>query len=228
MGLTVRLPPTAPSLETSIMSVTTSRRSWQWLGLCVALAAGCNPPEAVRTYEAPRETPNVIAPTTAPTAPLPVAEGADRSRLLGVIVPTGPKTFRFVKFSGAIDRVTATEAKFDEFVDSLRLANPSALPTYTVPAGWTENPPRQFVAKSFRVGLEENPQVTLSGDGIGGTLLANVNRWRAEVGLPAVTEAELPKSVTEVSLGDTKAYRVDLRGPAAPSTGQMGTKIGSK
>lgn len=199
------------------MPVTIARRPWPWLGLCAALVVGCNPPEAVRNYNAPRETPTTIAsPATPP--PAPVADGVDRSRMLGVIIPVGPNASRFVKFSGAIDLVTATEAKFDEFVASLRLANPAALPTYTVPAGWTENPPRQFVAKSFTVGPAGTPQVTLS-ESISGTLLANVNRWRGEVGLPDVTEAELPKSVTEVTLGDTKAYRIDLRGPAAPSTG---------
>ena len=184
------------------MPVSISCRVWPWLAVGFALAAGCNPPEAVRTYEAPREA----------------AASADKSRLLGVIIPTGPEASRFVKFSGAIDRVTATEAKFGEFVASLRVANPAVLPTYAVPTGWTENPPRQFVAKSFTVGPEGTPQVTLS-ESINGTLLANVNRWRVEVGLPEVTEAELPKSVTEVTLGDTKAYRVDLRGPAAPGSG---------
>jgi hypothetical protein len=138
--------------------------------------------------------------------------------MLGVIIPVGPDASRYIKFSGAIDRVTAAEAKFDEFVASVRLANATAMPTYKVPAGWTENPPRQFVAKSFAVGPFEKPQVTLS-DEIQGSLLANVNRWRVEVGLPEVTAADLPKSVTEVTLGDTKAYRIDFRGPAVPASG---------
>ncbi len=200
------------------MPLTTSRRVWPWLGLCVALGAGCNPPEAVRTYEAPRETPKVTAPTAAPLVPVELADGPDKSRMLGVIIPSGPDRARYIKFSGAIGTVTALEGKFNEFVATVRLANPNATPSYTAPAGWVENPPRQFVPKSFTVGPEGTPQVTLS-DGINGSLLENVNRWRLEVGLPKVTEAELPKSVTEVTLGETKAYRIDLRGPAAPGSG---------
>ena len=207
------------------MSLTSSRRSWPWLGLCVTLVAGCNPPEAVRSYEAPREAKPVA--TSPPAAPVAVAAGADKSRTLGVIIPVGPNDSRFVKFSGAIDLVTVAAAKFDEFVGTLRLANPAALPTYAVPAGWTENPPRQFVAKSFTVGPDGTPQVTLS-ESISGTLLANVNRWRKEVGLPDVTEGELPYSVTEIKLGDAKAYRVDLRGPAAPGGGRMRGMPGPK
>ena len=210
------------------MSLTISRRSWLWLGLCVALAAGCNPPEAVRSYEAPREAkPVAVAPPPPPPAPVAVADGTDKSRMLGVIIPIGPNDARYIKFSGAIDIVTALETKFNEFLESVRMTSPTATPTYTVPAGWVENPPRQFVPTSFTVGPVGTPQVTLS-DSINGSLLENVNRWRVEVGLPKVTEAELPMSVTEITLGATKAYRVDLRGPAAPGGGRMRGMPGAK
>ena len=200
------------------MPAKTLRRAWPWLGVCLFVSAGCSPPEEVRTYTAKRETatPTPLTPP-APEVPAPVADGTDKSRMLGVIIPVGPDASRYIKFSGAIDRVTATEAKFDEFVASVRLANATAMPTYKVPAGWTENPPRQFVPKSFTVGPFEKPQVTLS-DEIQGSLLANVNRWRVEVGLPEVTAADLPKSVAEITLGDTKAYRIDFRGPAVPAS----------
>ncbi len=197
------------------MPATTCRSAWLWLGVCAASLAGCNPPETVRNYNAPRETP--AAPAPAPPPPV-VADGTDKSRMLAVIIPIGPNNARFIKFSGAIDKVTAAEGKFSEFVGSFRLTDPTAAPTYTVPAGWSENPAGQFVSKSFTVGPEGTPRVTLS-DPIGGTLLANVNRWRSEVGLPEVTEADLPKSVTEITLGDTKAYRIDFRGPAVPGSG---------
>ena len=193
------------------MPLTTLGRPWPWLGVALALLVGCQPAEEVRTYTAPHEP-------VAELPPPPLPPGADRSRLLGVIIPVGPGSSRFVKFSGAIDKVTAVEAKFNEFVAGLRLPDPAAPPTFTVPAGWTENPPRELVANSFTVGPAGTPHVTLSPP-FGGTLLANVNRWRGEVGLPEVIEADLPKSVVEISLGSTKAYKVDFRGPAAPSSG---------
>lgn len=211
------------------MPAKTFRQTWPWLGVCLVVSAGCSPPEEVRTYTAKRESPTPT-PLPPPAPETPVADGTDKSRMLGVIIPVGPDASRFIKFSGAIDRVTAAEAKFVEFVAGVRLPNATATPTYKVPAGWTENPPRQFVAKSFTVGPAGTPQVTLS-DAINGTLLANVNRWRVEVGLKEVTAADLPKSVTEITLGDTKAYRIDFCGPAVPSApgaGRMRAPPGPK
>jgi len=196
------------------------------LGALALLSAGCSPTEEIHGYTAARDKSAdnrgaLPAPVPLPPEPVsppssPTVSGEDRSRTLGVIIPTGPEAARYIKFSGAIAAVTAAEAKYNEFVTSVRLKSANATPEYTVPAGWRENPPRQFVANSFTVGLEGTPQVTLS-DKVNGTLLANVNRWRAEVGLPDVTEADLPKSITETTLGATKAYRVDFRGPAAPA-----------
>src|SRR5262249_46385527 len=56
---------------------------------------------------------------------------------------------------------------------------------------------------------------SLSSKGEGGSILKNVNRWRGQVGLPEVTEKELPK-VTETfkvgEKGDTAATLVDVTG----------------
>jgi hypothetical protein len=169
--------------------------------LCVSLG-GCSKPEEIRTYTVEREAP----------------PDANKSRMLGVIIPVGEGASRYIKFSGAIGPVSAVEPKFNEFVGTVHFPDVNAMPTYTVPAGWTENPPRQFVPKSFTVGPAGTPQVTLS-EPIQGSLLDNVNRWRKEVGLKEVTEAALPTVVTEVDLGGTKAYRIDFRGPAAPGSG---------
>ena len=56
-----------------------------------------------------------------------------------------------------------------------------------------------------------------------GGLLENVNRWRREVGLRELKQDELADTLTETTLGDKKAYTVDLRGPTW-SGGMMGGK----
>ena len=43
-----------------------------------------------------------------------------------------------------------------------------------------------------------------------GSLLDNVNRWRGELELPPITEAELPRLLTAVKIGDVDAQMVDL------------------
>jgi hypothetical protein len=70
--------------------------------------------------------------------------------------------------------------------------------TFTPPGEWKppQKPPELYISEKFQ-----------------GTLLMNVNRWRDEVGIARVTEAELPKVTTEVLHGGTKAYKVDFTGP---------------
>lgn len=63
--------------------------------------------------------------------------------------------------------------------------------------------------------------VTRLGGG-GGGMLANVNRWRGQVFLPPLTEAELAASLKEVSLGgEDKASVVDIVGPKGRILGAL-------
>jgi len=57
----------------------------------------------------------------------------------------------------------------------------------------------------------------LSGDG--GGLLANMNRWRGQVGLAPVAESELDKQVSSLDVIGGKAMLVDMNGQN-PETGQ--------
>ena len=48
-----------------------------------------------------------------------------------------------------------------------------------------------------------------------GSVLDNIQRWRGQLGLPAVTEQELPKIVEELKVADTTAQFVDMIGMAS-------------
>src|SRR6185436_15915682 len=54
---------------------------------------------------------------------------------------------------------------------------------------------------------------TSAGDG--GGLVANVNRWRQQLGLGAVSEAEVGNSLTSVDVSGGKATLVDMTGKDA-------------
>ena len=189
----------------------------------LTLLAGCGTSETVQTYTVKKDAevlPSDVGLGKTATEPVtPPVAGAIRSRTLGVIIPVNATSSRYIKFAGPVEKVTAQEVAFEAFVKSVRFEDVGKAPTYTVPEGWTLNPPRQFVPVSFTVAAG-TPQVTLS-DEINGSLLENVNRWRKEVGLPAVTEADLGTSIVETTLGAVKAFRVDLRGPTAPGGGGM-------
>lgn len=89
-------------------------------------------------------------------------------------------------------------------------------PHGAVPAGWTprERGPLRLAAYAIP-GPEGEAEVSLTR--AGGRRLANLNLWRAQLGLPAADEsalAELPPA----RLGAAPARRVDLRGTHHPGT----------
>jgi len=87
--------------------------------------------------------------------------------------------------------------------------------TYTVPEGWEEFPPQSVRKANFRVsdasGQAEIAVTVFPGD-VGGTL-ANVNRWRGQVGLDPLTEEGLNTVTREIVISAHGGLLVDLPGP---------------
>ncbi|MFO0843371.1 MAG: hypothetical protein U0797_13390 [Gemmataceae bacterium] len=95
-------------------------------------------------------------------------------------------------------------------------ADPGGPIQYKTPEGWTEGGGNQFAAASFTVtkrGKSARVLVTPLGGAMPGGLLANVNRWRSEVELPPLSEAELKRAdVRDVRVGNHAAKLMDLVG----------------
>ncbi len=85
---------------------------------------------------------------------------------------------------------------------------------WTVPEGWTEKPSTGGMRiATYAVTDPDGRAVDISVVPLGaaaGSLLDNVNRWRGELELPPITEAELPRLLTAVKIGDVDAQMVDL------------------
>jgi hypothetical protein len=187
---------------------------------------GCGAGDGVRSYTVPRTT---EATKPAPVAPV-VPEGEPKGRLLGAIIPVpNTEVSWFVKFSGSIAGVSDHEKAFDEFLATIRITDdPRTQPTYTAPPGWTEGARRQMRVVTFSPpAAKPGPDLYISSP-FAGSLLENVNRWRDEVGVRRVTEAELPAVTKEVMLGTVKAYKVDFRGPLDPTGKKMGPFMGGR
>lgn len=104
------------------------------------------------------------------------------------------------------------------------LATPdmSTLPAlkYNLPDGWTEKPATQIRVASFAV-AQNDRQADVSVVPMGGMAggdLANVNRWRGQVGLGAITEADLQPILETVEIAGQPAHLYDLAG-ASPGSG---------
>lgn len=90
----------------------------------------------------------------------------------------------------------------------------SAKPAWTVPAGWQEGTLAQFlVAKYVISGTgDAKAEVNVSSlEGDGGGLLANVNRWRQQLGVGAIGEEDLAK-LPAIEAGGAKAALVEISG----------------
>jgi len=94
----------------------------------------------------------------------------------------------------------------------------AAKPAWQVPSGWQEVPGGQFLVAKFQLAGEGNAQAAVNvsmSAGDGGGSLANVNRWRTQLGLPAFGEADLTKEARSLDVGGSKAMLVDMTGTDA-------------
>ncbi|MBP8004412.1 MAG: hypothetical protein KA044_05135, partial [Elusimicrobia bacterium] len=79
---------------------------------------------------------------------------------------------------------------------------PDRAVSWSTPKGWTEKPGSGFRYATFVIpgpdGLTADLSVTqLSG--VAGGLLGNINRWRGQIGLPALSESELPQESRSIA-----------------------------
>ena len=159
--------------------------------------------------------------------------------ILGAIWEAGSTTW-FFKMSGP-DKLVATEKpKFLAFLKSIHTASlptsavaastpaplrppPSSTPpssgstasspSWKVPAGWSAQTAGSMVHSRFSVGAVGGPEVTVSVlGGAGGGVLANVNRWRGQLGLPEVAEKDLASATSTIEVNGAKATLFEAAG----------------
>jgi hypothetical protein len=169
-------------------------------------------------------------------------DGGKPERILGVIQHRPDGNSWFYKMTGDADLVEQQKPAFIEFLKSLNFGasaqtetpaghpaignmgegqtvppttSNAAKPNWQVPADWKEVPAAQFLLAEYSItganGAKAEVNVAqLSGDG--GGLLANVNRWRRQIGLDALDENGMNKLITSVDVSGSKATLVDMTG----------------
>lgn len=93
-------------------------------------------------------------------------------------------------------------------------AVPSAFPEWKVPETWASQPPSAMRLASFRAG-EADVSVSKMPGTAGGTL-ANVNRWRGQIGLAPLTESELATEQKAIEVGGENSLLFEMAGGKAP------------
>ena len=161
-------------------------------------------------------------------------EGDAADRLLVAVMQDGQASYYF-NFFGPTGLVEAEKPNFLALLKSVSKATETAAaeppemaapaspmaaasaatggrPQWTVPAGWRETPPTQMLLARFEAGdADVKAEITVSmfpGD-VGGTV-ANVNRWRGQIGLAPWSEVEVTQGITTLEVEGGSAMVVEL------------------
>jgi hypothetical protein len=96
-------------------------------------------------------------------------------------------------------------------------ANAAGGLTYDTPAAWTAAPGDQFSTVAFEVSEgDAAARVTVSQlAGDGGGLLENINRWRRQINLPALSDAELSTQTEPMTVAGIAGTYLECTGTNA-------------
>lgn len=95
---------------------------------------------------------------------------------------------------------------------------------WTAPAGWQSKPASMMRKATFAIvtadGAAAELAITAFPGDVGGEI-ANVNRWRGQVGLAPLSEADAAAAITRLEANGLKIGVVDLAGPSTHLLGAM-------
>jgi hypothetical protein len=149
--------------------------------------------------------------------------GSGPARIVTAMVHR-PDASWFYKLAGDAALVEAQKPAFIEFLKSIRIkeaASPPETPAettskanWTVPGQWKELPAGQMQLAKFAVtqrgSAKAEVSVSIFPNDTGGTL-ANVNRWRQQIGLPVLKDGELSSVASPLDPSAPGAILVDMK-----------------
>jgi hypothetical protein len=98
---------------------------------------------------------------------------------------------------------------------------------WTAPASWSAKPAGSMRKGSYAVkgeGAEADMAITAFPGDVGGDL-ANLNRWRGQIGLPAVDQAEFDRSTRHLDRNGLHMTVVDIVGAGANAQRILGAMV---
>jgi hypothetical protein len=145
-----------------------------------------------------------------------------RARIVTALVHRADASW-FYKLSGDAALVEAQKPAFFEFLKTIRIRQPAATdvtvpetagkPNWRVPSQWKELPAGQMQVAKFAVPARGTARAEVSisvfPSDTGGAL-ANVNRWRKQIGLGEVRQGDLAPLISPLDPANTEAILVDM------------------
>ncbi len=190
--------------------------------------AGCPDQAQVVQYKVPKQQ---TARTVNPNNRMPPSDGAGK-RMLAAIIP-GQKQSWFFKITGPDKDVAGEAERFEKFVGTVKIGDEAPpKPKWTLPEKWNEKrnekPGSDIRYATIAIGTADPPlelSVTVLGTTgeLDGYILANINRWRRQLGLQPIDSAEPSDEIRQLKLdGGRQATLVHLVGkPAAGGTARV-------
>ncbi|WP_339728952.1 hypothetical protein [uncultured Gimesia sp.] len=172
--------------------------------LLLFIPAGCSKQEEITSYTVPK-TDSGLGPAGSDSAMAPAKD----VRMLAAILPDSPQ-YWFFKMTGAPEQVQAEFEPFVQFLKSVSLKD--GKPEWKVPENWEQLPGNSMRFATLKV-KGSDPAVELSvmplpaNSDLNEALLSNINRWRDQVGLGNITEAQL-KAASDTPALDTELFTV--------------------
>jgi hypothetical protein len=168
-------------------------------------------------------------------------DGKFRARILVAELPRGGTSW-FFKMTGEDSFVAAQKQNFLQFLKSVSFVEnaPAQITTapatqsesgksiWTIPSDWKQIDPGAMLFAKFSITSgDTKADVNISSfAGDGGGLSANANRWRGQLDLPQISEADLPALTTSMDSANGKIQIVDLTG-TDPKTGRPARLVGA-
>lgn len=132
------------------------------------------------------------------------------------------QSFRLVDSSAERFRYQKRDATSP--AESAPAANAAPQLIYTTPDGWTEQPASMMRDVNLAFGPDNEGECYVARlPGAGGGLVANVNRWRSQMGADPLTEAEINALPTKPLFGQPATF-MSVDGDFSPGMGSSEVK----
>ena len=150
--------------------------------------------------------------------------GCDRAQPIAYQIPKEERSVSMTMPPAATAPAGSnTPAKMEVLPGMEAAAQQAGAIGYTVPEGWEELPASGIRKANFKVsddnGSAEITALTFPGD-VGGRL-ANINRWRGQVGLPEATPEDLPAYTEGYEISHHRGLYVRLEGDTQSILGAL-------
>ena len=171
---------------------------------------GCGKPASIESYVISTEVPSELMPK--------------KQRMLGAMFPRGDQVW-FFKVTGPESSIAEMGSDFREFVEGISFADQGPL-LNDLPQGWRRaaDKPMRFASLSVET-PEKQLDVSISSltrqEDWDQQVLANVNRWRGQLGLEASSEPMAGGEVLAAASSDGPGVWVDLTGEPSNASAPM-------